>query len=31
MDKYVQVYGLNHWGDSFLSNNRHRIEHYIKP
>lgn len=31
MDEYVQVYGLNHWGDSFLSNNRHRIEHYIKP
>lgn len=31
MDEYVQVYGLNHWGDSFLSNSRHRIEHYIKP
>lgn len=31
MDEYVQVYGLNHWGDSYLSNNRHRIEHYIKP
>jgi len=27
----VQVYGLNHWGDSFLSCSRHRIEHYIKP
>lgn len=24
-------YGLNHWGDSFLSCSRHRIEHYIKP
>lgn len=31
MDEYVQVYGLNHWGDSFLSDNRHRIKHYIKP
>ena len=31
MDEYVQVYGLNHWGDSFLSCSRHRIEHYIKP
>ena len=27
----MQVYGLNHWGDSFLSCNLHRIEHYIKP
>lgn len=27
----MQVYGLNHWGDSFLSCSRHRIEHYIKP
>ena len=31
MDEYVQVYGLNHWGDSFLSSSKHRIEHYIKP
>ena len=31
LDEYVQVYGLNHWGDSFLSRNLHRIEHYIKP
>lgn len=31
LDEYVQVYGLNHWGDSFLSCNLHRIEHYIKP
>lgn len=31
MDEYVQLYGLNHWGDSYLSYNRHRIEHYIKP
>ena len=28
MDEYVQVYGLNHWGDSFLSCNKHRIKHY---
>ena len=31
LDEYVQLYGLNHWGDSYLSDNRHRIEHYIKP
>lgn len=31
LDEYVQVYGLNHWGDSYLSCNQHRIEHYIKP
>lgn len=31
MDEYVQLYGLNHWGDSYLSYSRHRIEHYIKP
>lgn len=31
LDEYVQLYGLNHWGASYLSNNRHRIEHYIKP
>ena len=31
LDEYVQLYGLNHWGDSYLSYSRHRIEHYIKP
>lgn len=31
MDEFVQLYGLNHWGDSYLSYSRHRIEHYIKP
>lgn len=31
MDEYVTLYGLNHWGDSYLSMSRHRIEHYIKP
>lgn len=31
MDEYVQLYGLNHWGDSYLSCARHRIEDYIKP
>ena len=31
MDEYVQLYGLNHWGDSYLSCSRHRIEDYIKP
>lgn len=31
MDEYVQLYGLNFWGDSYLSYSRHRIEHYIKP
>ncbi len=31
MDEYVQIYGLKHWGDSYYSDNRHRIEHYIKP
>ena len=31
MDEYVQTYGVTHWGDSYLSANRHRIEHYIKP
>ena len=28
MDKYVQVYSMNHRGDSFLSCSKHRIEHY---
>ena len=31
MEEYVELYGLNHWGDSSLSANRHRIEHYINP
>lgn len=31
MDEYVQLYGLKHWGDSYYSDNCHRIEHYIKP
>lgn len=31
MDEYVQIYGLKHWGDSYCSDNRHRIDHYIKP
>lgn len=31
MDEYVQIYGLKHWGDSYYSDNHHRIEHYIKP
>ncbi len=31
LDEYVMEYGLNHWGDSYLSCSRHRIEHYIKP
>lgn len=31
LDEYVQLYGLRHWGDSYLSYSRHRIEHYIKP
>lgn len=31
LDEYVELYGLNHWGDSYLSLCRHRIEHYIKP
>ena len=31
MDEYVQLYGLNHWGDSYLSCSRHRIDDYIKP
>lgn len=31
LDEYVELYGLRHWGDSYLSYSRHRIEHYIKP
>lgn len=31
LDEYVQIYGLKHWGDSYLSTNQHYIVHYIKP
>ena len=31
MDEYVQIYGLNHWSESTLSCNLHRIRDYIKP
>lgn len=31
LEEYVQLYGLNHWGESYLSMNTHRIEHYINP
>ena len=31
MDEYVQLYGLKHWGDSYLSSSQHFIAHYIKP
>ena len=31
LDEYVQLYGLKHWGDSYLSSSRHFISHYIKP
>ena len=31
LDEYVRTYGVTHWGDSYLSANRHRIEHYINP
>ena len=31
LDEYVQIYGLKHWGDSYLSTNQHYILHYIKP
>lgn len=27
----MQIYGLKHWGDSYLSTNQHYILHYIKP
>ena len=28
---YVELYGLNHWGDSYLSCSQHRIDDYIIP
>lgn len=31
MDEYVELYGLNHWGDSYLSYVRHSIDDYVKP
>lgn len=31
LDEYVQIYGLKHWGDAYLSTNQHYILHYIKP
>lgn len=31
LDEYVQLYGLKHWGDSYLSSSQRYIEHYIKP
>ena len=30
-DEYVETYGLTHWGDSYYSVTKHRIEDYIKP
>ena len=27
----MQIYGLKHWGDAYLSTNQHYILHYIKP
>ena len=30
LDEYVQLYGLKHWGDSYLSSSQHFIAHYIK-
>ena len=31
LDEYVQIYGLKHWGDSYLSTKQQSILHYIKP
>lgn len=31
LDEYVQLYGLKHWGDSYLSSSQHYIAHYVKP
>lgn len=31
LDEYVQLYGLKHRGDSYLSSSQRYIEHYIKP
>ncbi len=31
LDEYVSVYGTAHWGDSYYSLTKHRIDDYIKP
>lgn len=31
LDLYVKDYGLNHWSESYLSCNQHRINDYILP
>lgn len=31
LDEFVNLYGVNHWGDSFLSCSQHRINDYIVP
>lgn len=31
LDEYVETYGLMHWGDSYYSVTKHRIDDYIKP
>lgn len=31
MEEYVNLYGLNHWSESTLSANQHRINDYILP
>ena len=31
LDEYVELYGVGHWGDSYYSLTKHRIEDYIKP
>ena len=31
LKEYVELYGLNHWGDSYLSCSQHRINDYIVP
>jgi integrase len=31
LKEFVELYGVNHWGDSFLSCSQHRIDDYIVP
>lgn len=31
LDEYVETYGVTHWGDSYYSVTKHRIDDYIKP
>ena len=31
LDEFVNLYGVNHWGDSYLACSRHRIKDYIVP